>query len=90
MSLISHLLILLSYALIAAAVAFGLPQTVPVIERATAYLIGGIVFVGSALLHEVYARGLGREALADELYELRADHVVALAELEAMQEKIAA
>ena len=39
MSLISHLLILLSYALIAAAVAFGLPQTVPVIERATAYLI---------------------------------------------------
>ncbi|MEE8544842.1 MAG: EAL domain-containing protein [Alphaproteobacteria bacterium] len=90
MSSLSHLVIALSYGLIAAAVAFGLPETAPGISLATSMVIGGILFVGAALLHEIYARHIDTEALAEQLYEVRHHYANALDELGALQNKMAA
>ncbi len=90
MSSLSHLVIALSYALIAAAVAFGLPETAPGITLTTSMVIGGILFVGAALLHEIYARHIDTEALAEQLYEVRHHYANALDELGTLQNKMAA
>jgi cyclic-di-GMP phosphodiesterase TipF (flagellum assembly factor) len=90
MSSFSHLLIVLSYGLIAVAVGFGLPETVPGIPHATSVVIGGILFVGAALLHEIYARRIDTDELAEQLYEVRHHYANALDELGAMQKRLAA
>ena len=90
MSALSHILILVSYALVAAALAFGLPEAAPGIERATAFVGGGIVFVGGALLHEIYARRLDCDELAEDIHEVRFHQGDVVRNLEAVQDKVAA
>ncbi len=71
MNVLRHLFLAAAYTVIAAAVAIALPQAAPEIDFRLSIVIGGIVLVGAALLHEVFARQEDNGKLADELYDLR-------------------
>lgn len=71
MSLIRHIFIALAYSLIAVAAAMAAPRLWPPVGPELAVMIGGVVFVGCALLHEVHTRQDQFGVLADEIGELR-------------------
>ena len=56
MSFLRHILIALGYSTIACAVTLILPLTVSGVDSNTAIMLGAVVLIGSALLHEVFAR----------------------------------
>jgi hypothetical protein len=56
MTFLRHILIALGYSIISAAVALMLPRVFPGIDPNTAIMLGAVVLVGSALLHEVFSR----------------------------------
>ena len=74
MSLFNHILIATCYTLVAAGVAIALPYGFSAIDLNAAIVVGGVVLVGPALLHEVFARQDGEAKLADALQALRLDH----------------
>lgn len=88
MSFIRHLLIAVGYSVVAAAVALTLPRAFPAIEANTAIMLGAVVLVGSALLHEVFARQEDEGRLADEIYDLRTGHGDVLGELTRAREEV--
>jgi cyclic-di-GMP phosphodiesterase TipF (flagellum assembly factor) len=88
MSTLSHIVIVISYAFVAAAVAFALPETVAGVDRATGFMAGATVFVGSAVLHEVFARRMDTDELSEELHEVRASYADVLDELKAVHRKL--
>jgi cyclic-di-GMP phosphodiesterase TipF (flagellum assembly factor) len=59
------------YTLLAAATAIGLPLLFPEIGAEIGAILGAVVFVGSAILHEVFARQEMQANLVDELGHLR-------------------
>ncbi len=71
MTLVAHIFILASYVLAALAVAVGLPDAIPGIGAPLAYVIGALVFVVSALMHEVFYRRSERLDLVEDVYDLR-------------------
>lgn len=71
MSLIRHIFIALAYSLIAVAAAMAAPRLWPPVGPELGVMIGGVVFVGCALLHEAHTRQDQFGALADEIVELR-------------------
>ncbi len=71
MTLFAHIIIMAAYVLAALAVAFGLPTTVPEVSQNVAYVFGGTVFIGCALLHEVIYRRAERVDLMDDVHDLR-------------------
>ncbi|MEX2453541.1 MAG: hypothetical protein WD470_02490, partial [Rhodospirillaceae bacterium] len=74
MSFIRHLLIAVGYSVVAAAVALTLPRAFPAMAENTAIMLGAVVLIGSALLHEVFARQEEEGRLAEEVYDLRNGH----------------
>ena len=86
MSFVRHILIAVGYSVVAAAVALTLPRAFPAIGANTAIMLGAVVLVGSALLHEVFARQEDDARLTDELYDLRAGHGEVLGELSRARE----
>jgi cyclic-di-GMP phosphodiesterase TipF (flagellum assembly factor) len=74
---------------IAAAVAVFIPQYVPKIGQDAAIVIGGVVLIGSALLHEVLSRQEGESRLAGALGHLREELGSSRAALEAAEAEIA-
>ena len=56
MSFLRHILIALGYSIISAAVELTLPRFFNGIDPNTSIMLGAVVLVGSALLHEVFAR----------------------------------
>jgi cyclic-di-GMP phosphodiesterase, flagellum assembly factor TipF len=71
MSSTAHALIALVYTVLAIAVALTLPYSAPSVEPVTALVIGGMVFLFGAILHEVAARQQRDKALARWLARLR-------------------
>jgi cyclic-di-GMP phosphodiesterase TipF (flagellum assembly factor) len=51
-----------------------LPQFAPGMSGSTAIVVGGMLFVGFALLHEVFARQEDQCRFAEELFDLRLGH----------------
>lgn len=88
MSFVRHLFIALAYSMIAAAVALLLPRAFPGFEVNTAIMIGAVVLVGSALLHEVFARQEEEGKLVDEVHDLRAGHGEVMGELNRAREEV--
>jgi cyclic-di-GMP phosphodiesterase TipF (flagellum assembly factor) len=74
MSLFNHILIATCYTLVAAGVAIALPYGFSAIDPNAAIVVGGVLLVGSALLHEVFARQDGEGKLTDELQMLRLEY----------------
>ena len=71
MAFLFHILIATVYTLIAAATAIGLPQLFPEIGSAMGAILGVVLLVGCAVLHESFARQEIQANLADELGHLR-------------------
>jgi cyclic-di-GMP phosphodiesterase, flagellum assembly factor TipF len=71
MAFLYHILIATVYTLLAAATAIGLPHLFPEIGAEIGAILGAVVFVGSAVLHEVFARQEMQANLVDELGHLR-------------------
>jgi cyclic-di-GMP phosphodiesterase TipF (flagellum assembly factor) len=83
MSSLRHVLIALCYAAVAVATALALPQLAPGVSGPSAILVGGMLFVGFALLHEVFARQEHEGRFAEELFDLRLAHGEVTRELSA-------
>ena len=66
MAFIFHILIATVYTLLAAATAIGLLLLFPGIEAEIGAMLGAVVFVGSAFLHEVFSRQEMRANLVDD------------------------
>ncbi|MPY71688.1 MAG: EAL domain-containing protein [Alphaproteobacteria bacterium] len=77
MSALHHILIAVCYTVVAAGVAVGLPAFLPALDANTGIVIGGVVLIGSALLHEVFVRQEAEGRLSEELDASR-DEVAAL------------
>jgi len=88
MSFLRHILIALSYSTIAGAVALVLPRTVPGIDAGMAVMLGAVVLIGSALLHEVFARQEEEGKLVEEVQDLRAGHGEVMGELTRTREEV--
>lgn len=88
MSFIRHLLIAIGYSVVAAAVALVLPNVVPAIASDMAVMLGAVVLIASALLHEVFARQEEEGRLAEEIYDLRASHGEVLEELSRARDEV--
>ena len=71
MTFLYHILIATVYTLLAAATAIGLPHLFSEIGAEMGAILGAVVFVGSAVLHEVFARQEIQANLVDELGHLR-------------------
>jgi len=71
MSVFHHILISTCYTLVAAAVAIALPYGFPAVDMNAAIVLGGVVLIGSALLHEVFTRQDGEGKLADDIQMLQ-------------------
>ena len=81
MTQLFHIIIALSYVICAIAAALALPYTFPAIEPTMARVIGGMVLIGGALLHVVYARKEREALITEELYSLRVAHAEVLQEM---------
>jgi cyclic-di-GMP phosphodiesterase TipF (flagellum assembly factor) len=88
MSLLRHIVFALSYGVLAIAAALTLPYSIPGMERWTAIVIGGIVLIFGAVLHEVWARQERERALRGELIELTAARDAVLGELSRAREEV--
>lgn len=89
MSLIRHIFIALAYSLIAAACALALPSLWPGAGEGVAVIIGAMVLLGGALLHEVSTRQDQHAVLAEELHDLRMSFGNVTAELERARQEVA-
>lgn len=88
MTFLRHILIALGYSIIAAAVALVLPRVFPSFDANTAIMLGAVVLVGSALLHEVFSRQEEEGRLVEEVQDLRAGHGEVMGELTRAREEV--
>ena len=71
MSFLRHLFVVLMYATAAAAVAVSTPRLLPGIDIQTGLILGGLVLLCCALLHEVFARQIQHGHQSDEIHDIR-------------------
>ena len=88
MSVLHHLVVAVAYTLVAAAVAIFLPLLLPAMGAETGAVIGAVVLIGSALLHEVFARPEGENRTVEELHALRVEHETARRALSAARQEV--
>ena len=88
MSLIRHTFIALAYSVIAAATAMAAPKLFPAVGQELGVVIGAVVLIGCALLHEVSARQDDRAALADEVHDLRLSYGEVMQELTQARQEV--
>lgn len=88
MSFLRHILIALGYSIISAAVALMLPRFFGGIDPNTSIMLGAVVLVGSALLHEVFARQEEEGRLVEEVQDLRVGHGEVMGELTRAREEV--
>jgi cyclic-di-GMP phosphodiesterase TipF (flagellum assembly factor) len=74
--------------MVAAAVAIILPYGVPAIDVNGAIVVGGVLLIGSALTHEVFARQEEEGRIADALQSLRLEQDEAMREMAAAREQV--
>ena len=85
MGALTHAALLFAYAVIAAAVAFGLPDVDPTLEPTTAYALGAVVFIAAALAHEI----IGHAALSESVETARRLSLEVMDELDDARDEIA-
>ena len=97
MSALTHVLIAVAYTLVAAVVAVVIPRGYPEIGPDGGAMLGGVVLLGSALLHEVLSRQESQSRVVDEVHALHSENAdlrVSLedtcAEVAAMRDALAA
>ncbi len=95
MTLLAHILIAATYAVIAAFISFVLPIIFSGFDDAPALILGGIVFIVGIQLHVLYIWKLSKEETTSRLLSLHQDYQVntdmleeTKAEQEALREKI--
>ena len=95
MTLLTHILIAATYALIAVLVAFALPLQFESVDKTSAQIIGAILFFIGVQFHTMYIWRFGKEDTVNRLLALHQDYQVSLdkleenkAELAALREKI--
>ena len=74
MTALSHILIAIAYTLVAAMVAIVAPRGFPEIGAHGGAVLGGVVLLGSALLHEVFSRQESQSRVVDEVHHLRLEN----------------
>lgn len=88
MSFLHHIVVAVAYTLAAAATAVFLPHLLPPMSAETGAMIGGVVLLGCALLHEVFARQEGEARDAEEIEALRKEQEETRRLLSAAREQI--
>ncbi len=73
MTALHHILVAVAYTLVAAAIAISIPLFLPRVGPDAGVVIGGVVLIGSALLHEVFARQEGDARRIAEIDRLTVD-----------------
>jgi cyclic-di-GMP phosphodiesterase TipF (flagellum assembly factor) len=66
---LTHILIVASYGVLAALIGLVLPYSVPAIDPVTAYVAAGCLFIAAALLHEMVVRRSDIKSLVDSMEE---------------------
>jgi len=74
MTALNHILIAIAYTLVAAAIAVLVPRGFPEFGANAGAMIGGVVLLGSALLHEVFSRQESQSRVVDEMRTLRLEN----------------
>jgi cyclic-di-GMP phosphodiesterase, flagellum assembly factor TipF len=88
MSFVRHLFVALMYATVAAAVAVSVPRLLPGIGIETGLMLGGVVLLCCALLHEVFARQIQQARQSGEIHDLRLGHGEVIRELTLAREEV--
>ncbi|NOZ66601.1 MAG: EAL domain-containing protein [Alphaproteobacteria bacterium] len=95
MTLLAHILIIATYALVAAFVAFFLPGVFDSFTEVTALISGAVLFLIGLQIHTMYYWKFGKEDTVDRLLALHQDYQVSLdrleenkAELDELREKL--
>jgi len=73
MTVLHHILVATAYTLVAALIAVLIRYFLPHLGPDAGAIIGGVVLVGSAVLHEVFARQEGQARFAAEIERLQGD-----------------
>jgi cyclic-di-GMP phosphodiesterase TipF (flagellum assembly factor) len=81
MPFLRHLVLAAAYTVIAAAVAIVLPQVAPEFDFRLSVVIGMVVLLTCALLHEVFTRQDEEARIIDELYDMRVTAMRVMKEL---------
>jgi cyclic-di-GMP phosphodiesterase TipF (flagellum assembly factor) len=74
MTALNHILIAIAYSLGAAGVAVLVPRGFPEIGANGGAVLGGVVLLGAALLHEVFSRQESQSRVVDEIRHLRSEN----------------
>ena len=74
MTALNHILIAVAYTLVAAVIAVFIPRGFPEIGANAGAVLGGVVLLGSALLHEVFSRQESQSRVVDEMRLLRTEN----------------
>ncbi|MBL4612395.1 MAG: EAL domain-containing protein [Emcibacter sp.] len=82
MTLLAHILIAATYALIGAFVAFVLPGVFSSVEGTTALIFGSVVFLVGLQFHTMYIWKIGKEDTVSRLLALHQDYQVSIDRLE--------
>ncbi len=76
-----HIIVFLSYGVLAFAVALVLPDSFPEIDEKFAYSIGGLVLLTGALLHQSFVHHEKRSELREQLASMRVSQAALLSEM---------
>ncbi len=82
MTLLTHILIAATYALIAVLVAFALPLQFESVDKTSSQIIGAILFFIGVQFHTMYIWRFGKEDTVNRLLALHQDYQVSLDKLE--------
>ncbi len=74
MTALNHILIAIAYTFVAAVIAVFVPRGLPEIDADAGAMLGGVVLLGSALLHEIFSRQEGQSRVVDEMRHLRSEN----------------
>ena len=74
MTALNHILIAIAYTLLAAVVAVFAPRSFPEIGSDGGAVLGGVVLLGAAILHEVFSRQESQSRVVEEIHSLRLEN----------------
>lgn len=81
MPLIHHIAFVFAYGLVALAVAFILPENLPALSQEAGLVLGGLVLIGGALLHETAVRARRQREMIDHMDNLAGANESVMSEL---------
>jgi cyclic-di-GMP phosphodiesterase TipF (flagellum assembly factor) len=73
MTALHHILVAVAYTLVAAVVAVSVPHFLPQVGPDAGAVIGGVLLIGSALLHEVFSRQEGEARRVEDINRLNGE-----------------